>query len=421
MDGERGVTEVPKGRDGFLRWGPYGLLGLATILAGVTSEALMTATGMGAASGLVLAGVVLQLWWGRTVNRRPEPELEPGPGSLTYYVLRTLIAGALTWLNPFFAIYASLGYLDTGYLLRPRWVRLGLLVNVVSIAGSESGGLPPRSLEHWMVFVGLYAMNSVLVLYFVRLYLQEAEHARVERETFQELRRSHAQLAQALEENAGLHDQLLVQAREAGVGDERRRLAAEIHDTLAQGLAGIIAQLQVAADRVEPAARGQIELAVGLARQNLAQARRSVHNLAPSELEHDALPRALEKATEDWSSTSGVRAGFTVTGTPEQLHAEVEATLLRIAQEALANVDRHARARRAGVTLSYMDDEVTLDIRDDGRGFALDQLPARTVAGGFGLVGMRARAERLAGTVDIETEPGGGTAISARVPLVRHD
>ncbi len=101
-------------------------------------------------------------------------------------------------------------------------------------------------------------------------------------------------------------------------------------------------------------------------------------------------------------------------------HDEVEATLLRIAQEGLANTRRHAAASRVGVTLSYMGDEVTLDVRDDGRGFDPATLPPRERTGGFGLGGMRTRAERIAGAVGIESEPGRGTAISARVPLVRH-
>ena len=99
---------------------------------------------------------------------------------------------------------------------------------------------------------------------------------------------------------------------------------------------------------------------------------------------------------------------------------EVAATLLRIAQEALANTAKHAGATRAGVTLSYMGDEVTLDVRDDGRGFDPVAVVPRSRTGGFGLAGMRARAERVAGAVAVESEPGQGTAISARVPLVRH-
>jgi signal transduction histidine kinase len=138
-------------------------------------------------------------------------------------------------------------------------------------------------------------------------------------------------------------------------------------------------------------------------------------------LENDGLPEALKKTVAEWGERTGVRAEFTVTGTTEQLHEEVSATLLRIVQEALSNAARHARASRVGVTLSFMGDEVVLDIRDDGTGFDPLALPARSRSGGFGLDGMRARAERIAGSLAVESEPGHGTALSARVPLVRHE
>jgi signal transduction histidine kinase len=138
-------------------------------------------------------------------------------------------------------------------------------------------------------------------------------------------------------------------------------------------------------------------------------------------LEHDGLPEALRKTVSEWGERTDTRAEFTLTGTAEHLHEEVAATLLRIVQEALSNAARHARASRVGVTLSYLGDEVILDIRDDGTGFDLLALPARSSAGGFGLDGMRARAERIAGALTVESEPGLGTALSARVPLVRHD
>lgn len=94
---------------------------------------------------------------------------------------------------------------------------------------------------------------------------------------------------------------------------------------------------------------------------------------------------------------------------------------MRIVQEALSNISRHAAARRVGVTLSFLGDEVILDIRDDGSGFDPLAVPARSGTGGFGLPGMCARAERIAGSLTVESEPGHGTAVSARVPLVRHD
>ena len=221
-----------------------------------------------------------------------------------------------------------------------------------------------------------------------------------------------AAVQRALDENAALHAQLLVQAREAGVADERRRLAAEIHDTIAQGLTGIIAQLQVVAGAPDLAtARTHLESAAALARHSLGEARRSVHNLAPVELAAAGLPEALHKTVAEWGERTGVRAEFTVTGTAETLHEEVSATLLRIAQEALSNAARHARASRLGLTLSFMGDEVSLDIRDDGIGFDPAAVPARTRAGGFGLDGMRARAERIAGTLTVESEPGHRRAV----------
>ncbi|MEU5835142.1 sensor histidine kinase [Streptomyces diacarni] len=408
-----------RGGDRFFRWGPYGLLALSAALTAATRTELMTGGEAVAAAVLGAAALVLQLWWGRAVRTAPGP----GPLGAVYYVTRTVLAGVLTLLNPFCALYAVAGYFDAARRLPERWVRAGLLTNAATMAGSQSGGLPPGAPVGWLIFAALFLLNAWMVLYFARLAQQEDENARAREDTIAELGRTNARLEQALEENAGLHAQLLLQAREAGISDERRRLAAEIHDTLAQGLTGIITQLRAASDsESHEAARSHLGLAGELARESLAQARRSVQNLAPRELEHDALPAALEKATDAWARSAGVRADFTVTGAAEPLHAEVEATLLRIAQEALTNVGRHACATRAGVTLSYMGDEVTLDVRDDGRGFDAHAVRERPgTHGGFGLGGMRARAERLAGTVEVETEPGGGTAVCARVPLVRHD
>jgi signal transduction histidine kinase len=99
-------------------------------------------------------------------------------------------------------------------------------------------------------------------------------------------------------------------------------------------------------------------------------------------------------------------------GEPRPLHPEIESTILRVAQETLSNVDKHAAAGRVGLSLPYMDDEMTLDVRDDGAGFTPGPGP------GFGLPGMRRRVERLAGTLHVESEPGGGTAISAVLPAV---
>jgi len=159
-----------------------------------------------------------------------------------------------------------------------------------------------------------------------------------------------------------------------------------------------------------------------------------------------------------WSTLHGIPAQVTTTGTARPMSPEAEFALLRTAQEALANVAKHAHATRVGVTLSYMEHEVALDVRDDGRGFDPAKLcaqaaeaaqeaaanghsPVAHVSGvtglvglsvgdglrhpaagkpdssGFGLVSMRQRIESLAGTLQVESEPGFGTGISACIPV----
>ncbi len=206
-------------------------------------------------------------------------------------------------------------------------------------------------------------------------------------------------------------------------------MAGEIHDTLAQGLAGIITQLQAAHQAAGQQAAGQqddgqqadgqrhLETAARLARDSLAEARRSVSAMRPRLLEDARLPDALAEVATRWSAISDVKTEVATTGEARPLHPEIEVTLLRAAQEALANVGKHAGASRVALTLSYMEDVVTLDVRDDGRGFC----PSADAAGGrdgFGLTAMRQRLGNVAGTLAIESEPGGGTAICASVPAI---
>ena len=217
-------------------------------------------------------------------------------------------------------------------------------------------------------------------------------------------------------------------------------MAREIHDTLAQGLTGIITQLEAAQQTGNDAERERrIGNAKRLARDSLAEARRSVQALRPQALENSRLPDALAGEVARWSATSGVAAEVETTGDARALHPEVEVTLLRVAQEALANVAKHAGASRAGVTLSYMEDVVSLDVRDDGVGFnpsapsnesranessangssANGRSANGSPAGsGFGLIAMRQRVDRLAGQLEIESEPGAGTAVSASLPAI---
>lgn len=210
--------------------------------------------------------------------------------------------------------------------------------------------------------------------------------------------------------------------RQAGILQERQRLAQEIHDTLAQGFTSIVMQLE-AAEQILPedmrTVYGHIQRARDTARTSLAEARRLVLALRPPQLVGTSLVDALSRLANRWSKENGVKTAFTVTGSPEALHPEIEVTLLRALQEALTNVLKHAHAGEVNVTLSYMDDQIVLDIQDDGKGFTPEDLafdPNRN-SGGFGIRTMRERVVQLKGDVIIESQPGMGTTVAIQIPM----
>jgi signal transduction histidine kinase len=270
-----------------------------------------------------------------------------------------------------------------------------------------------------MVFVVAIAIDLLMLCSLMWLLHERDEKIGLHQRDLTELSAANQRLEATIAENEGLHQRLILQARESGVLEERRRMAREIHDTLAQGLTGIVTQLQAAeraAERspADPAGwRRHVGAATRLARDSLSEARRSVEALRPEPLECGRLSEALAGVAERWSALNGIPVQVTTTGTVRPVHPEAEFALLRAAQEALANVARHARATRVGLTVSYMENEVAMDVRDDGVGFDPDR-----PAGGFGLVAMRQRVAALSGTLQVESEPGGGTAVSACVPTV---
>ncbi|MFC5145766.1 sensor histidine kinase [Streptomyces aureoversilis] len=207
-------------------------------------------------------------------------------------------------------------------------------------------------------------------------------------------------------------DELAAAQREAGRLAERQRLAREIHDTLAQGLSSIVLLARAAETASPEAARARMREAGRTAADNLAEARRFVRALTPPALEEAPLPEALRRVTE--RTVPG--AVFRLDGDPCALPMETEVALLRLTQEALANVARHAHAERTAVTIAFLDGQVTLDVYDDGIGFTPGDGPAdgrRT----FGLHGMRERIAALGGTLTVESAPGEGTVIAAAVPV----
>jgi signal transduction histidine kinase len=318
--------------------------------------------------------------------------------------------------NPVYGIYTWTGYIFVYRGASGRWRLVATFAVAVIGATSQDGGLP-RSPAQGAFYTILLLFNAAIALAFTWFASVSYEQNERRKQLVADLSEANRKLEATMAENAGLHEQLLTQAREAGISDERQRMAREIHDTLAQGLTGIITQLQAAAQAGGQRDRDRrVEAAIELARESLSEARRSVHELLPERLETARLGEALAEVAQRWSALHGVPARVTTTGVPRPMPPDVEVALLRTAQEALANVAKHANATRAGLTLSYMEDEVALDVRDDGIGFDPAGLPGPAGGAGFGLTAMRERVERLSGTLEIESESGTGTAISACVP-----
>jgi signal transduction histidine kinase len=365
---------------------PYLVLTVTTVLYSISAE--QSGPERWITYGVVASCYAWMAWWSMlrpALRDRVELVAVFVGGMVVFYAvlgLREQVFGAVSYAV---YVYAS-------ELLRGRWMFFVVALTAVLATLSLFGGYPSAGEEpaFWL----LALVFVVLACTFTFVGHVTTEQARLRKDL--------------LEENEGLHAQLLVQAHEAGVQDERHRMAGEIHDTLAQGLTGIITQLSAASASDW---ERRVAIAGELARSNLAEARRSVHALRPPALDAAALPEALDDVASGWSTVYGVPVSVTLTGAVRVMHPEVEVALLRTAQEALANVAKHASASRVGLTLSYMEDVVTLDVRDDGVGFDLTH-PSQ----GFGLPAMRHRVHRLSGALFVESEPGAGTAISARMP-----
>lgn len=230
-------------------------------------------------------------------------------------------------------------------------------------------------------------------------------------------------IAQYGEERAALladlqaaQGQLAAMHRDAGVTEERSRLAREIHDTIAQSLTGLVMVAQRTSNRlasVEGAAaasaRGDVELIEQMAREALTEARGLVASLAPVEAEA-GLPDALRRLAAGFERETGVRV--TVTADAASLGRELEVVLLRCAQEGLANVRKHARASHAGIAVEERGDTVVLTVRDDGVGPG----DARPGEDGFGLAGMRDRVALVGGEFAFGPGERGGTVLRVAVP-----
>jgi PAS domain S-box-containing protein len=221
------------------------------------------------------------------------------------------------------------------------------------------------------------------------------------------------ELTKALAHQATLAIRLMrlsQQSREAAVMAERNRMARDIHDTLAQGFTGVIVQLEAAKGTLvrhdDTGTSVHIERASELARESLHEARRSVRALRPHSLCNATLCEALEDMLKKMTACALLQATFQSAGQERVLPAPWEEDLLRIAQEALTNTIKHGQARTFRIMLRFGQEDIELQLTDDGRGFDVD-----AEHDGFGLMGMKERVERMKGGFTIRSIPSHGTEV----------
>jgi len=205
-------------------------------------------------------------------------------------------------------------------------------------------------------------------------------------------------------------------ARET-VMEERTRIARELHDTLEQELAGIQMQLDAASGHIEKSpliARETLDMARSLLKHSRTETRRSVWDLRSTALESGSLKIAFQEIVNMMNESHRATIEIHSSGEPVRLPTSVENNMLRIGQEAVNNALDHAAAKVINISLTYLAECVSLAVQDDGAGFDVGQAPT-TQNGHYGITGMRERARKIGGEIQIESNPGSGTEIELSV------
>ncbi|MEQ0560691.1 sensor histidine kinase [Amycolatopsis sp. NEAU-NG30] len=344
-------------------------------------------------AGALTALVLTYLLWGRRVVR-DDGHLRQR-WTLALLVL-ALVATAMFANNTAgFILFMACPLLFSTLAFRPASVLATIAILLSPAASAVNDGLRGPALHILLPMTAILVVFGILSGKFITHVIEES--------------RARADLIAQLEESQAEVARL---SREAGTAAERERLAREIHDTLAQGFTSIVTLAQAIESELDTdpaAARRHVELAARTARENLAEARTMVAALAPADLAAGSLVDAVRRQAGRLADETGITVRYEVDGPLPALGTASEVVLLRGAQEALNNVRRHAGASSVSVRLSVVDCSVRLSVRDDGTGFDPD------TATGFGLRGMRSRAEQVGGTLSVRSGPS-GTELTLEVP-----
>lgn len=374
----------------------YGSVLVSAALAVAQSQA--DAAQLAAHVGTVGAVVAWYSYW---IARHGRVVASSRATSAWYFgVLAGLWTTLLAWHAVYELLFPTVFAQVLGHLRwRPALLASGVASILVHVPGTiRAGRVDPGHLVFTVVGLG------VLILIIVSLRAITEQSNRRQR------------LVESLE---ATRQELAQMERRAGTLAERQRLGGDIHDTVAQAFTSIVTLLEASRAAMKlgsPRAADHVELALQAAREGLGETRRVVWALRPESLEGTTLGDAIRRVTARLARETGMTARTVVTGEAQPLALDLEITLLRVAQEALANVRRHARGRHVVVTLSYMNDLVLLDVCDDGVGFDPATRRAEGRDSGLGLVGMRERVEALHGSLTIESSPGHGTTLVIELP-----
>ena len=321
-------------------------------------------------------------------------------GGRAFAVVAVLALGPAVYLNSWSAM--SLFALTPEVFMLLTFGRAAAVIaalNAVDAAAQLSAG--PHAVPDIVQQVGISVFIVTFSLFFGSRLLTIADRSAERLRLIGQLREREAEVA------------ALSAAR--GAEQERTRIAREMHDTLAQGFTSIVTLGHAVAGELDSdpaAARRHIEMITRTATDNLAESRRIIRALSPARLDGATLPEAVERIVAAFAEETDTPADVVVEGDVLAAAPQAEVVALRVVQESLANVRKHARAHAVRVRLSYAGDSVEITVHDDGAGFRPE-----APADGFGLAGMRSRVAEAGGEVDVRSAPGAGTDVTALVPL----
>ena len=394
------VDSSPAGVDAWLRMRHWVWMHAAAVLA----PAVIVCTGdfpvARKALGVVLAvlSLTVRIVWERRLFRIVDGRR--GTEVLLFTAVIIAIAAAMFAVHPlfFFSLFAlfPLCFTTIDGLWQQRVA--AVLLTLITVVGTAGWG--DWTASSWLVAAGQGTIILIFSLGTSQWISGIIDESRSRRQLLEQLEASKSEIAQ-------LH-------HDAGIQAERQRLAADIHDTLAQGFTSIVMLVQGARTAIErdpDKAHSLLELAEHTARENLTEARTVVAALQPAALQSASLPDALRRLAVNFRAETEVNTTVAVNGEARTLPASEDVVLLRSAQEALTNIRKHAYARTVIITLDYERVGVRLAVVDDGHGFDAD---AQT--SGFGLSGMRNRVAQVGGAMRLDTSPGRGTDLQVSLP-----